>query len=176
MSVALLQKGISMKAVSYTHLINLRTYEFHTSDLIRPLSEKFGIGMYYDDANPNFLDLLETAALLLSLIHIWTGLGSTCTGPYFWKPKSRMTRLRHAGSVSYTHLHGDEVVADSEFVPEEIFADRVEDDSPHVERDDQCEPYGRGCGRAGAQRRIPLRCAAPCGGSSRRLRRASAAP
>ena len=23
------------------HLINLRTYEFHTSDLIRPLSEKF---------------------------------------------------------------------------------------------------------------------------------------
>ena len=47
------------------HLINLRTYEFHTSDLIRPLSEKFGIGMYYDDANPKFLDLLETAALLI---------------------------------------------------------------------------------------------------------------
>ncbi len=46
------------------HLVNLRTYEFHTSDLIRPLSEKFGIGMYYDDANPKFLDLLETAALL----------------------------------------------------------------------------------------------------------------
>ena len=32
------------------HLINLRTHEFHTSDLIRPLSEKFGIGIYYDDA------------------------------------------------------------------------------------------------------------------------------
>ena len=46
------------------HLINLRTYEFHTSDLIRPLSEKFGIGIYYDDANPRFLDPLETAALL----------------------------------------------------------------------------------------------------------------
>ena len=46
------------------HLVNLRTYEFHTSDLIRPLSEKFGIGIYYDDANPKFLDLLETAALL----------------------------------------------------------------------------------------------------------------
>ena len=46
------------------HLINLRTHEFHTSDLIRPLSEKFGIGMYYDDANPKLLDLLETAALL----------------------------------------------------------------------------------------------------------------
>ena len=45
------------------HLINLRTHEFHTSDLIRPLSEKFGIGMYYDDANPKFLDPLETAAL-----------------------------------------------------------------------------------------------------------------
>ena len=46
------------------HLINLRTHEFHTSDLIRPLSDKFGIGMYYDDANPKFLDPLETAAQL----------------------------------------------------------------------------------------------------------------
>ena len=46
------------------HLVNLRTHEFHTSDLIRPLSEKFGIGIYYDDANPKFLDSLETAALL----------------------------------------------------------------------------------------------------------------
>ena len=46
------------------HLVNLRTYEFHTSNLIRPLSEKFGIGIYYDDANPKFLDPLETAALL----------------------------------------------------------------------------------------------------------------
>ena len=36
------------------HLVNLRTYEFDTSDLIRPLSEKFGIGIYYDDANPGF--------------------------------------------------------------------------------------------------------------------------
>ena len=44
------------------HLVNLQTYEFHTSDLIRPLSEKFGIGIYYDDANPKFLDPLETAA------------------------------------------------------------------------------------------------------------------
>ena len=56
--VSRIQQGITY------HLINLRTYEFHTSDLIRPLSEKFGIGMYYDDANPKFLDLLETAALL----------------------------------------------------------------------------------------------------------------
>ena len=46
------------------HLVNLETHEFHTSDLIRPLSEKFGIGIYYDDANPKFLDPLETAALL----------------------------------------------------------------------------------------------------------------
>ena len=46
------------------HLINLETHEFHTSDLIRPLSVKFGIGIYYDDANPKFLDPLETAALL----------------------------------------------------------------------------------------------------------------
>ena len=46
------------------HLVNLETHEFHTSDLIRPLSEKFGIGIYYDDANPKFLDPLETAVLL----------------------------------------------------------------------------------------------------------------
>ena len=46
------------------HLINLETHEFHISDLIRPLSEKFGIGIYYDDANPKFLDPLETAVLL----------------------------------------------------------------------------------------------------------------
>ena len=42
----------------------METHEFHTSDLIRPLSEKFGIGIYYDDANPKFLDPLETAVLL----------------------------------------------------------------------------------------------------------------
>ena len=46
------------------HLINMRTHDFHTSDLIQPLSQKFGIGMYYDDASPKFLDPLETVALL----------------------------------------------------------------------------------------------------------------
>ena len=51
------QWGITYK------LINLRTKEFDTSDLIRPLSEKFGIGMYYDDANPQFLDAFEVAIL-----------------------------------------------------------------------------------------------------------------
>lgn len=45
------------------HPINLRTYEFHTSDFFRQGSDKVGIGMYYDDANPKFLDPLETAAL-----------------------------------------------------------------------------------------------------------------
>ena len=51
------------RGITY-HLINLRAHKFDTSDLIRPLSEKFGIGIYYDDANPKFLDPLETAALL----------------------------------------------------------------------------------------------------------------
>ena len=46
------------------HLVHTRTYDFNTSDLIRPLSEKFGIGIYYDSENPTFLDPLETAALL----------------------------------------------------------------------------------------------------------------
>ncbi|MDR1120681.1 MAG: fusion protein [Dysgonamonadaceae bacterium] len=44
-------------------LINLRTKEFDTSDLIRPLSEKFGIGIYYDDVHPQFLDAFEVAIL-----------------------------------------------------------------------------------------------------------------
>lgn len=51
------QRGITYK------LINLRTKEFHTSDLIRPFSEKFGIGMYYDDVTPQFLDAFEMAIL-----------------------------------------------------------------------------------------------------------------
>ena len=46
------------------HLVHTGTYDFHTSNLIRPLSEKFGIGIYYDSENPMFLDPLETAALL----------------------------------------------------------------------------------------------------------------
>ena len=46
------------------HLVHTRTYDFNTSDLIRPLSEKFGIGIYYDSENPTFSDPLETATLL----------------------------------------------------------------------------------------------------------------
>jgi hypothetical protein len=40
-------------------LINLRTREFGQCDLIRPLSEKFGIGYYFDDTNPQFMDAFE---------------------------------------------------------------------------------------------------------------------
>ena len=45
-------------------LINLRTKEFHTADIIRPLKEKFGIGYYYDSENPQFMDGFEVAILL----------------------------------------------------------------------------------------------------------------
>jgi hypothetical protein len=44
-------------------LINLRTREFGQCDLIRPLSEKFGIGYYYNDAKPEFMDAFEVLAL-----------------------------------------------------------------------------------------------------------------
>jgi hypothetical protein len=44
-------------------LINLRTRECGQCGLIRPLSEKFGIGYYYDDANPEFMDSFEVLAL-----------------------------------------------------------------------------------------------------------------
>lgn len=45
-------------------LINLRTKEFFTADIIRPLKEKFGIGYYYDSENPQFMDAFEVAILL----------------------------------------------------------------------------------------------------------------
>ena len=44
-------------------LINLRTKTFGQCDLIRPLSQKFGIGYYYDDENPQFMDAFEVAVL-----------------------------------------------------------------------------------------------------------------
>ena len=52
------QWGITYK------LINLTTKDFHTADIIRPLSEKFGIGFYYDSDNPQFMDSFEVAILL----------------------------------------------------------------------------------------------------------------
>lgn len=45
-------------------LINLRTKEYQTADIIRPLKEKFGIGYYYDSENPEFMDSFEVAMLL----------------------------------------------------------------------------------------------------------------
>ncbi len=45
-------------------LINLRTKEFSTADIIRPLKEKFGIGYYFDSENPQYKDSFEVAVLL----------------------------------------------------------------------------------------------------------------
>lgn len=45
-------------------LINLKDHSFDTTSLIRPLSEKFGIGIYYDDKNPEFKTNEEVAELL----------------------------------------------------------------------------------------------------------------
>ena len=45
-------------------MINLRTKELYTTDTIRPLKEKFGIGYYYDSENPEFMDAFEVAILL----------------------------------------------------------------------------------------------------------------
>ncbi|GHU91191.1 hypothetical protein FACS1894155_10560 [Bacteroidia bacterium] len=45
-------------------LVNLRTKDFQTADIIRPLKEKFGIGYYYDSENPQFMDSFEVAILL----------------------------------------------------------------------------------------------------------------
>ena len=44
-------------------LINLRTHKFARCEFIRPLSQKFGIGYYFDDVNPEFLCDFEVATL-----------------------------------------------------------------------------------------------------------------
>jgi hypothetical protein len=45
------------------HLINVETKEFHLTDLVRPLHEKFGIGMYYNALEPQFMDAFEVLML-----------------------------------------------------------------------------------------------------------------
>jgi hypothetical protein len=45
------------------HLINLDTKEFTSTEIINPLSRKFGIGKYYDDINPEFVDAFEVVVL-----------------------------------------------------------------------------------------------------------------
>ena len=44
-------------------VINLRTRQFSRLHSIHPLSQKFGIGYYYDDSNPQFLSSSEVADL-----------------------------------------------------------------------------------------------------------------
>ena len=46
------------------HLINTGTKDMDKTDIINPLSKKFGIGRYYDDVNPEFMDAFEVAILL----------------------------------------------------------------------------------------------------------------
>ncbi len=46
------------------HLIDLDTHAFNSTTSIRPLSEKFGIGIYYDDKDPQFKSTQEVAELL----------------------------------------------------------------------------------------------------------------
>lgn len=45
------------------HLINLRTLDMQQSEIIKPLSQKFGIGMYYDENNIEFMTEEEVAKL-----------------------------------------------------------------------------------------------------------------
>jgi hypothetical protein len=45
------------------HLINLRTLDMQQSEIIKPLSQKFGIGMYYDENNIEFMTEKEVTEL-----------------------------------------------------------------------------------------------------------------
>lgn len=56
---------ITHNSYGYSYrLINLRTYEYVTAKTIRPLSQKFGIGFYYDDTAPQFLGTDELHAVM----------------------------------------------------------------------------------------------------------------
>lgn len=56
--------GIEHTPSGYSYrLIDTETAEEHTADLIRPLRDKFGIGHYYDDEHPEFMDAAQVAAL-----------------------------------------------------------------------------------------------------------------
>ena len=45
-------------------LIDINTHVFNSTTHIRPLSEKFGIGIYYDDKEPQYMTAEEVATLL----------------------------------------------------------------------------------------------------------------
>lgn len=47
------------------HLIDLETHRFSTAESIRPYSQKFGIGMYYNDAEPEYMEPAAVADLLV---------------------------------------------------------------------------------------------------------------
>lgn len=46
------------------HLINLETKHIDRTDILNPLSQKYGIGRYYDDVSPEFMDAFEVALLV----------------------------------------------------------------------------------------------------------------
>lgn len=46
------------------HLVNLETKAIRRTDILEPLSKKFGIGTYYTDTPPEFMDAFEVAALV----------------------------------------------------------------------------------------------------------------
>jgi len=45
------------------HLIDVETKEYNQTDLVRPLHEEFGIGMYYNAFEPEFMDAFEVLIL-----------------------------------------------------------------------------------------------------------------
>lgn len=46
------------------HLVNLETKKIRCTDILEPHSQKFGIGLYYTDTPPEFMDSFEVAALV----------------------------------------------------------------------------------------------------------------
>ena len=52
-------------SIGYTYtMIDPDTYEYHTTETIMPLSQKHGIGYYYDDTAPEFMDSTQVALIM----------------------------------------------------------------------------------------------------------------
>lgn len=51
------------------HMVNTDTKEIRRTDILSPLSQKFGIGMYYTDTPAEFMDALEVAILVSEAEH-----------------------------------------------------------------------------------------------------------
>jgi hypothetical protein len=81
------------------HLINTETGEFHQTDLVRPLHERFGTGMYYNASEPQFMDAFEVLMLYSEAVY-----KAEETQKAFQKKQERIEQLKVVGRERLQNL------------------------------------------------------------------------